>query len=86
MDHPVVQAHGKTLIFLGMEETGAVYACDISSWQPADLDAEMMRAFFDPSIQRHPGLPKDQGFAELRGTMTRISARDAELAATGKPC
>lgn len=84
LDHPVVQSSKSDLIFLGMEEEGAVFACDISSWQPADLDAEMMRAFFDPSIQRHPDLPADYGFAELRGVMTRVSVRDAELAAMGK--
>ena len=40
--------------------------------------------FFDPTVQRHPALPQDHGFAELRGAMTLLSAREAELVATAK--
>jgi NAD+ diphosphatase len=40
--------------------------------------------FFDASEQRHPALPDDHVFAELRGAMLRLSPRDAELAATAK--
>jgi NAD+ diphosphatase len=41
-------------------------------------------AFIDRSVQSHPTLPQEQGFAELRSIMTALSARDAELAATAK--
>jgi NAD+ diphosphatase len=40
--------------------------------------------FFDPSIQRHPALDEAYGFAELRGVMTDLTPREAELAATAK--
>lgn len=84
LNHPVLQDTKSEPIFLGRDGDGGVFAYDISSWKPADLDAELMRAFFDPSVQRHPDLPKDHVFAELRGVMTNIDARDAELAATGR--
>ncbi|MFN7598102.1 MAG: NAD(+) diphosphatase, partial [Cereibacter sp.] len=36
------------------------------------------------SEQRHPALPPDQVFAEVRGARTRLTAREAELLATAK--
>ncbi|MEM9522988.1 MAG: NAD(+) diphosphatase, partial [Pseudomonadota bacterium] len=41
-------------------------------------------AFFDTSEQRHPEMQDDRCFAEMRGFMTRIPPRDAELAAMAK--
>lgn len=72
-------------IFLGMTEAGtALFASDLSAWQPEDLDAPALQQFFDPSQQWHPSLPKDHLFVELRGVMARLSPRDAELAATAR--
>ncbi|KZY35890.1 NADH pyrophosphatase, partial [Roseovarius sp. HI0049] len=61
-----------------------VMAQDISGWEPEDLDEAEINRFHDTSLQQHPGLPEDSAFAELRRIMTRLSPRDAELAATAK--
>lgn len=72
-------------LLLGRDDDGTpVFAQDISSWQPEDQDTATVGAFFDPSEQVHPDLPADQVFVELRRVMARLSARDAELAATAK--
>jgi NAD+ diphosphatase len=91
--HPAL-AQGGDAVFLGLdghsasqdagEGGGARFAVDISRWSP-EAGAEAVEAgFFDPSEQRHPALPADHVFAELRGVMTRLTAREAELAAMAK--
>ena len=70
-------------VFLGRDEGAPRFACDISPWEPEE-EPETLGAFFDPSEQRHPALPPDHRFAELRGLMTGLSAREAELIATAK--
>lgn len=84
LDHPVLQSAKAKPVFLGKDAEAAIFAYDVSAWQPQDVDEQMLAAFFDPSMQRHPDLPDDHVFAELRGVMARIGPRDAELAATGK--
>lgn len=89
MDHPVLVAgHARSNsapIFLGLEEDGAPrFADDISGWEPDQVDPAALGGFFDSSEQRHPELPADHVFAELRRLMTRLSPREAELAATAK--
>ena len=85
MDHPVLAQKALERILLGREESGMlVLAHDISGWEPEGLDKEAMSRFVDLSEQRHPDLPEDAVFAELRRIMTRLSARDAELATTAK--
>lgn len=84
MDHPVLAEASTPPVFLGREENGPVFAHDISGWDPDDLDAAQLNSFLDRSEQHHPALPPNQLFSELRGIMTRISARDAELAATAR--
>lgn len=87
-DHPVIEAEvgGRdTLVFLGIEEDGRpLFAADFSTWEPEQVDAEALGLFLDPSEQRHPHLPEDHVFAELRMVMTRLDPRAAELAATAK--
>jgi NAD+ diphosphatase len=81
--HPVLAAGGPP-VFLGLDEDVACFATDISAWSP-EAGAEAVEAgFFDPSIQRHPALDEAYGFAELRGVMTDLTPREAELAATAK--
>lgn len=82
MDHPVLAEAGAPPIFMGREDGAAVFAYDISGWEPEQLDADAMGQFLDPSEQRHPLLDTGHRFAELRMIMTRLSARDAELSAT----
>lgn len=81
--HPAL-ATGGPAVFLGLDDGVARFATDISAWSP-EAGAEAVEAgFFDPSIQRHPALDKTHGFAELRGVMTDLTPREAELAATAK--
>ncbi len=81
--HPVL-AHAGTVVFLGLDEGEPRFAADISDWSP-EAGAEAVEAgFFDPSVQRHPALDDSFHFAELRGVMTRVTAREAELVATAK--
>lgn len=83
-DDPVMADASDARLFLGRDETGPVFAADLSGWTPADLDDATLNTFLDPSLQQHPALPGSHHFAELRSIMTRLSPRDAELAATAK--
>ena len=85
MDHPVLGEAAMPALMLGQEADGRlVYAHDISPWQPQGLDEAALGQFLDRTEQAHPELPRDLVFAELRRIMTRLSPRDAELAATAK--
>ncbi len=81
-DHPVLAQAGLQ-IFLGLHGAAALFAVDISAWQPEDGPAPE-GGFFDPSQQPHPDLPQGAGFADLRGVMTQLSPLDADCAATAK--
>jgi len=83
MAHPVIEDAASEMIFLGREGGAPVFAADFSAWQPDDLDDATLNSFLDPSQQQHPAVPEGV-FAELRAIMTRLSPRDAELAATAK--
>lgn len=81
--HPVF-ARAAAPVYLGIDDGCPRFAADISDWSP-EAGAEAVEAgFFDPSVQRHPALDAEYGFAELRGVMTQLTARDAELLATAK--
>ena len=84
MDHPILSESGLPCVFLGLEQEGAVFAQDISEWEPDLSDATQLDSFMDRSEQHHPELPNTYLFCELRGVMTRMSPRDAELAATAR--
>ncbi|WP_322894144.1 MULTISPECIES: NAD(+) diphosphatase [unclassified Yoonia] len=84
LDHPVMADTSPDLILLGRDDTGPVFAADLSGWTPPDLDITHLDTFLDPSEQKHPAMPKAASFAELRAIMTRLTSRDAELAATAK--
>ncbi|BBU58166.1 MULTISPECIES: NAD(+) diphosphatase [Mameliella] len=83
LDHPILGEAGGPPILLGREEGAAVFSHDISGWTPPDFDAEAQASFLDPSEYSHPSCPEAR-FAELRRIMTRLTPRDAELAATAK--
>ncbi|WP_121630572.1 NAD(+) diphosphatase [Tropicibacter alexandrii] len=82
MDHPLLAEARTPPILLG-RETGAVFAHDISHWDPQAQDMGEVGAFIDKSEQVHPAA-SDAHFAELRMIMTRLSPRDAELASVAK--
>jgi NAD+ diphosphatase len=74
---------GETPIFLGRDAGIAYFAQDISAWAPP-TDGAPVDSFLDASVQHHPALPTTHGFRELRGLLTALNARDAELAATAR--
>ncbi|MCU0903504.1 MAG: NAD(+) diphosphatase [Tabrizicola sp.] len=82
-DHPVLALAGPP-IFLGVDAGIPRFAADLSDWSPEAGAEAPETGFFDPTIQRHPSLSGGEGFAELRGVMANLTAREAELAATGK--
>ncbi|WP_208347914.1 NAD(+) diphosphatase [Pseudaestuariivita rosea] len=82
--HPLVADRADRHVFLGLDGDQAWFAVDVSHWEPQELDRESLGLFLDPSEQHPPDVPTDHVFAELRMVMTRLSARDAELAATAK--
>ena len=84
LDHPVLADAAPDLILLGQDDRGPILAADLSRWTPPDLDTTHLDTFLDPSEQKHPAMPENTVFAELRAIMTRLSPRDAELAATAK--
>ncbi len=84
LDHAVLRDAMSPSILLGRENGAAVFAFDLSEWEPESLDATSLGAFMDTSEQRHPLLDDDVAFFEPRRVMTWLNARDAELAATGK--
>jgi NAD+ diphosphatase len=84
LDHPILVDASQEMILLGREDGAALFAYDVSKWEPEDLDSVALGSFFDPSEQHHPSLSEDQVFAELRRIMTWLNPRDAELAATGR--
>lgn len=84
LDHPVLRTGPTEHILLGRDGTGPCFAHDISDWEPETLDETALAAFIDRSRQCHPLMDADQSFAELRSVMTRLTPRDAELAATAK--
>lgn len=81
--HPVLALAGPP-VFLGLDEGTPRFAADLSDWSP-EAGAEAPEAgFFDATVQRHPAMTGGEGFLELRGVMTGLTAREAELVATAK--
>lgn len=84
-DHPVLTRYKVPPILIGRDDGGApLFAFDISAWAPPGLDPEQLDSFLDATEQEHPDLPDGTVFAELRRVMSRLSPRDAEIAATAK--
>ena len=84
LDHPLPAPIADPPLFLGLVDGAPRFAVDVSAWQPAEIDAAALAAFFDASEQHHPDLPPDHRFAELRGVMTRLEVAEAELVATAR--
>lgn len=83
-DHSFLGTAGGETVFLGLVEGQAIFAQDVSDWQPPEGSDLPQPGFFDASEQRLPDMPDDWRFAEMRGLMARLSRADAELAATAK--
>lgn len=82
-EHEIFADAGEPAVFLGRDDGIARYARDVSGWEPPELP-ETVGAFTDPSEQRHPSLTQGETYAELRASMVGLTARSAELVATGK--
>ncbi|MGR3468416.1 MAG: NAD(+) diphosphatase [Shimia sp.] len=81
--HPALR-DAAPLLLIGEDESGTlICAASLDAWNPEGQDTTTLGAFFDPSEQVHPDIPGAH-FAELRGCMTRLSPRDAEIAATAR--
>jgi NAD+ diphosphatase len=83
-DSPVLAHAGDERLFLGRHAGTARLVADVSSWEPPGLDRAAMAMFFDANEYRHPKLPADHRFVDLRGAMTRLPAPEAGLAATAR--
>ncbi len=84
-DHSLLEKGTFGPVLLGREEDGAiVLAYELSDWVPDDVDVSTLGGFVDTSEQQHPDLGTSMSFAELRRIMTRLSPRDAEIAAEAK--
>jgi NAD+ diphosphatase len=86
MAHPVMAEATEDPVLLCRNADGTlVFAADVSSWVPDEVDEAQVGAFIDRSVQTHPSEERSgAGFAELRGIMATLSPRDAELAATAR--
>lgn len=83
-DHAVLGLKSALMLFLGLDDGAPLYAADISDWEaPVDEEAAT-GSIFDASQQRHPALPEDHAFCDLRSCMASLNPRDAELAATAR--
>lgn len=83
-DSPIL-VHARTeRLFLGFHAGSALFAADVSSWEPDGLDRAALAMFFDPTEHHHPALPSDHRFGELRAVMTQLSGADAALGATAR--
>jgi NAD+ diphosphatase len=80
-NHAVFSDSPEAPVLLGLADGIAYFARDISPWKAPEQDIADVGEFIDSSQQRHPALPDDQYFGELRLNMARLSMRDAELAA-----
>jgi len=83
MTHAILQDRSDDLIFLGRENEQLLFAADISRWLPEGFDPDVPISFLDDKRHVHRACI-DGGFADIRMSMTLLSARDAEVAATGK--
>ncbi len=79
-----VLASGGAQVFLGVHPQGPYFAQDVSAWEPGPGTDMPGAAFLDPTVQKHPDVPDDLGFRELRGVMANLPPLDAELVATAK--
>jgi NAD+ diphosphatase len=82
-DSPAL-ALARAPLFLGLDGDAPRFAVDLSDWVPDTGADAVSSGFSDPTVQHHPALGMEVGFHELRGLMTRLTAREAELAATAK--
>jgi len=78
-----ILSHAQADVFLGLTDDGhGIFAADMSAWHPQELPDDRDNPF-GTGPTRHPDTG-DAEFVDLRAGMTRLSPRDAELAATAR--
>jgi NAD+ diphosphatase len=70
-------------VFLGRDAAGPRFAADISPWTPAPA-ADPPDGAADAAEPQHPALAAGDRFADLRGMLARLGARDAECLAMAR--
>lgn len=84
-DHPVLSQASGPPVLLGRDDAGTLLLVhDISGWEPEGVDDAARGRFLDESEQCHPELGESAVLADLRRIMTRLSPRDAEVAAMAR--
>lgn len=83
-DHPMLRHAARPFLYLGLYNARAVFAADISTWEPDALDRSALAMFTDTSIQTHPTAEAGAYFGELRLAMVQMPAAEAALAATAR--
>ena len=78
-----LEAATEPAIYLGQDGGAPRFALDLSAWAPPTPEAPL-DGFLDTTEQVHPAFPSGADFAELRACMTRLTPREAELAATAR--
>lgn len=83
-DSPVLRHARPERLLLGRHAGAARLAADISSWEPAGLDRAALAMFVDPGEYRHPDLPPDHRFTDLRRLLLELPPSEAALAGTAR--
>lgn len=82
-DHPAFADATDPALFLGLRDGVAHFARDLDGWVPDALPGDP-DSFLDTTEQIHPAFRDGARFVELRACMTRLTAADAECAATAR--
>lgn len=82
LDHPALRDIAPRIL-LGREDGEGIWTHDLGDWTPPEGESATIGAFVDPSEQAHPEVPGAR-FVELRGRLSDLTPRDAELAATAR--
>ena len=83
-DSPVLRHARPERLLLGQHDGAVRLAADISSWEPAGLDRAAMAMFVDPGEYRHPDLPGDHRFIDMRRLLLDLPPAEAALAGTAR--
>ena len=87
-DHALLDEASQFRVLLGRAGAAVVFAADLSGWSPPEADGAADlgpgRTGADQPAPAGLGLPDDARFADLRGLLAALSARDGELAATAR--
>ena len=83
LDGPISKFSEEAPIFLGLDGDAPLFCFRIDNWSP-DESPDSIGSFFDPSLQAFPNTDDECVFGDLKASLTKLSPRDAELAATAK--